>query len=36
MSYTYLDQQDLKEENLINDESFIEDAALFLEDREGY
>jgi hypothetical protein len=36
MSYEYLDQQDLKKENLIQDDKFLEDAALFLEEREGY
>ena len=36
MTYKYLDKQDLNKENLINDEQFLEDAALFLEDRGGY
>ena len=36
MTYKYLDKQDLNRENLINDEQFLEDAALFLEDRGGY
>ena len=36
MSYEYLDQQDLNKENLMQEETFIEDAALFLEEREGY
>ena len=36
MTYKYLDKQDLNKENLISDEQFLEDAALFLEDRGGY
>jgi|9_EtaG_2_1085328.scaffolds.fasta_scaffold00266_5 hypothetical protein len=36
MSYQYLDQKDLNEETLKNEKEFIEDAAIFLENREGY
>ena len=36
MSYTLYDQQDLTEENLIANNTFIEEASTFLEDREGY
>ena len=36
MTYQYLDQKDLNEETLKNEKEFIEDAAIFLENREGY
>jgi len=36
MSYTLYDQQDLTEENLIANDTFIREASTFLEDREGY
>jgi len=36
MTYQYLAQKDINKENLINDKKFIEDATVFLSEREGY
>ena len=36
MTYEFLDKEDLNEENLLKEDEFISDAAIFLENREGY
>ena len=36
MTYQYLPQKEINKENLISNKKFIEDASIFLEEREGY